>query len=139
MSRFTEAGLYLVTSRALSRGRSTEDIVGAALAGGVRLIQLREKDCPTRAFLALARTVRRMTLEAGALLILNDRLDVALAVGADGVHLGQDDLPLPDARRLAPDFILGASTHDVAEALPIVSPEHSVINFEFFGAYQHVR
>lgn len=116
MRRFGEAGLYLVTSAALSAGRSTPDIVRAALAGGVRLIQLREKDLSLRDMMPLARTVRRLTAEAGALLIVNDRVDVALAIGADGVHLGQDDLPVADARRVAPDLIIGASSHSEAEA-----------------------
>ena len=116
MSRFCQAGLYLVTSQSLSRGRSTVDIVRAALAGGVRLIQLREKELSARRFVELARTVRALTAEAGALLIVNDRLDVALAVGADGVHLGQDDLPVDEARRLAPDLVIGASSHSVEEA-----------------------
>ena len=115
MARFRAAGLYLVTSERLSAGRSTETIVRAALDGGVRLIQLREKELSAQALTALAQRVRALTAAAGALLLINDRLDIALAVGADGVHLGQDDLPIADARRLAPDLILGASTHDVAE------------------------
>ncbi len=116
LARFREAGLYLVTSEALSAGRSTLEIVRAALDAGVTLFQLREKERPLRSLCALAEDVRRLTARYGALLIVNDRLDVALAVGADGVHLGQDDLPLPHARRLAPDLILGASTHNTAEA-----------------------
>lgn len=116
MQRFAGAGLYLVTSQALSAGRSTVEIVRAALAGGVRLIQLREKDMPLREYVALAAQVRALTAGAGALLIINDRVDVALAVGADGVHLGQDDFPVPLARRLGPDLVIGASTHTVEEA-----------------------
>ena len=94
MRRFQEAGLYLVTSQSMSAGRSTLDIVRAALVGGVRLIQLREKELPAGEFVALAHRVRSLTARAGALLLINDRLDVALAVGADGVHLGQDDFPV---------------------------------------------
>jgi thiamine-phosphate pyrophosphorylase len=116
MKTFGAAGLYLVTSQALSAGRTTPDIVKAALKAGVSLIQLREKELPLRDFLRLAETVRVLTAEAGALLIVNDRLDVALAVEADGVHLGQDDLPIPAARRIAPELIIGASAHSVAEA-----------------------
>ena len=116
MERFARGGVYLVTSAAQSAGRSTETIVEAALRGGVRLVQLREKDLPLRELLDLARRVRASTRRAGALLIVNDRLDVALAVEADGVHLGQDDFPVADARHAAPDLIIGVSTHDEAEA-----------------------
>lgn len=128
MRRFQQAGLYLVTSQPLSAGRTTLEIVGAALAGGVTLIQLREKEMPLRAFVDLAREVRGVTAAAGALLIINDRLDVALAVGADGVHLGQDDLPIPAARRVAPDLIIGASTHSVDEARRAQTEGASYIN-----------
>jgi thiamine-phosphate pyrophosphorylase len=116
MRRFNAAGLYLVTSQSLSAGRSTQDVVRAALAGGVRLIQLREKELPLRAYVTLAEELRDLTAQAGALLIINDRVDVALTVGADGVHLGQDDFPVPAARRLAPDLIIGASTHSIEDA-----------------------
>jgi thiamine-phosphate pyrophosphorylase len=128
MRRFAAAGLYLVTSESLSAGRTTLDIVRAALAGGCRLVQLREKDLPLRELAALAVTVRRLTEEAGALLIINDRLDVALAVGADGVHLGQDDLPVAAARQAAPDLIIGASTHSEAEALRAQEEGASYVN-----------
>jgi len=128
MDRFQVAGLYLVTSQALSAGRSTIEIVRAALAGGVKLIQLREKDMSLREYVKLAEQVRAMTLNTGCLLIINDRVDVALAVGADGVHLGQDDFPIPAARKLAPDLIIGASTHNVDEALRAQEDGSSYIN-----------
>ena len=128
MQRFQQAGLYLVTSEPLSAGRTTADIVRAALAGGVKLVQLREKEMPLRTFVDLAREVRGLTAAAGALLIINDRLDVVLAVGADGVHLGQDDLPIPAARRLAPDLIIGASTHSIDEARRAQAEGASYIN-----------
>lgn len=128
MARFREAGLYLVTSQPLSAGRTTVDIVESALAAGVRLIQLREKEMSAREYVALAGQVRRLTAAAGALLIINDRVDVALGVGADGVHLGQDDYPVPLARKLAPDLIIGASTHNVEEALRAQAEGASYIN-----------
>jgi thiamine-phosphate pyrophosphorylase len=128
MRRFEAAGLYLVTSQSLSAGRTTQDIVRAALAGGVKLIQLREKDMPLRQYVALAEDVRVLTAQAGALLIINDRVDVALAVGADGVHLGQDDFPVPAARRLGPDLIIGASSHTIEEALRVQSDGASYLN-----------
>jgi thiamine-phosphate pyrophosphorylase len=116
MRRFIRAGLYLVTSQPLSAGRSTPAVVEAALRGGVRLVQVREKELPLRALLALTRELRTLTRAYGALLIVNDRLDIALAAGADGVHLGQSDLPIADARRIAPDLIIGASSHSAAQA-----------------------
>lgn len=128
MERFRKAGLYLVTSQELSRGRSTLEIVRATLAGGIRLIQLREKSIPVRQFISLAEEVRALTRKAGALLIINDRLDIALAVKADGVHLGQDDLPVGYARKIAPDLIIGVSTHSVAEALAAQKAGASYVN-----------
>lgn len=128
MEKFRRAGLYLVTSQALSRGRSTEEIVKMALAGGVRLIQLREKDMSLPQLIKLAEKIRAMTKKTGALLIINDRLDVALAVGADGVHLGQDDLPVASARKIAPDLIIGASTHSLKEALAAQRAGASYVN-----------
>lgn len=128
IERFCRAGLYLVTSQSLSAGRTTPEIVKAALAGGVRLVQLREKEMPLRQYVELAREIRAMTAEVGALLIINDRVDVALAVDADGVHLGQDDFPIPEARRIAPDLIIGASTHSIEEAVRAQDEGASYIN-----------
>jgi len=87
------------------------------LRAGARWIQLRDKATPTGSLARLARLVGERVRTTGGVFIVNDRLDVALAVGADGVHLGQDDLPLPDARRVAPGLILGASTHSLEQAL----------------------
>lgn len=128
MTRFNRAGLYLVTSQVLSRGRSTEEIVKAALDSGVRLIQLREKDLALPEFTRLAFKIRVMTKKAGALLIINDSLDLALTVGADGVHLGQDDLPVAAAKKIAPDLIIGASTHSLKEAVTAQRAGASYIN-----------
>jgi thiamine-phosphate pyrophosphorylase len=128
MRRFQAAGLYLVTSQALSANRTTPDIVKAALAGGVKLIQLREKGLPIREYVKLAHVIREMTARAGALLIINDRIDVALATEADGVHLGQDDFPICEARNLDPDLIIGVSTHSLEEALRAQEDGASYIN-----------
>jgi thiamine-phosphate pyrophosphorylase len=128
MERFRAAGLYLVTSQALSGGRSTIEIVTAALAGGVRLIQLREKEMSLREYVALAQRVRELTAARDAFLIINDRVDVALAVGADGVHLGQDDFPVPAARALAPELIIGSSTHSIEEAVRAQAEGASYVN-----------
>ena len=128
MRCFNAAGLYLVTSASMSRGRPTETIVEHALDAGVRLVQLREKDLSARELIALARRVKKLTDACGALLLIDDRLDVAMAVGADGVHLGQDDFPVEEARRLVPDFIVGASSHSVDEALAAERQGASYVN-----------
>jgi thiamine-phosphate pyrophosphorylase len=128
MARFRQAGLYLVTSQSLSLGRTTLEILEAALRGGVKLVQLREKKMPLRELYAIAIEARRMTSEAGALLVINDRIDVALAVGADGVHLGQGDLPIEAGREIGPDLIIGASTHSVAEAADAIAGGASYVN-----------
>ena len=110
--------LYVITDRLLSCGRSHREVVACAIAGGATCIQLREKDLSTRELYVIAEDLRRLTREKGVTFIINDRLDVALAVGADGVHLGPDDLPLAAARRLMPpEMILGASAGNLKEAL----------------------
>lgn len=110
--------LYLVTDRQLSQGRAVAAIVAAAVAGGVTCVQLREKSCSTREFLDEARTVRAVLQGTGVPLIINDRVDVALAVGADGVHLGQTDMPIRDARRLVgADMLIGVSAECVDDAV----------------------
>ena len=112
--------LYLVTDRSLSLGRETVNIVRAAIAGGVTCVQLREKQCSAREFIAEARALKTLLAAASPKipLIINDRLDVALAIGADGIHLGQTDMPLADARRLAgSSLIIGIRA---AVALPLV-------------------
>ena len=128
MKKFNTAGLYLVTSRVHSHGHDTLDIVKSALAGGVRLIQLREKELPDSSLFRLAEQIRKITVAANALLIINDRLDVALGVDADGVHLGQTDFPVSAARRFAPDLIIGTSTHTVAESREAQSAGVSYVN-----------
>ena len=108
---------YLVTQQSLSAGRSTVDIVEAAIEGGVDAVQLREKDVSARERYALGRRLRERTRAAGVDLIVNDRVDLAAAIDADGVHLGQSDLPVAAARDLlGEDAIVGVSTGSVAEA-----------------------
>lgn len=93
------------------------DLAEKICAGGAKLLQLRMKDLPTREFLSVAHTVREICRQYGCTLIVNDRADIALAVGADGVHLGQEDLPLAAARKvLGPDKVIGISTHDPEQA-----------------------
>jgi thiamine-phosphate pyrophosphorylase len=105
--------LIVITDSKLAAPRPLEQVVREALAAGARAIQLRDKTASAVQLLQTALTLRRLTREAHALLFVNDRVDVALAAGADGAHLGPDDLPLEAARRLAPpDFLLGYSTDD---------------------------
>ncbi len=115
VAAFSQVDLYPVTGQALSDGRGTEQIVSELMAAGCKVVQLREKDLCKRDYYQLALRVRRLSAEA--LLICNDHLDVALAVGADGVHLGTDDLPIEEARKLAPNLIIGASSHNLDQAL----------------------
>lgn len=112
-----DPSLYVVLDRAAAGGRDLLDILDAALAGGSRLIQLREKEWPSGRVLPLAERLRARCAAAGATFIVNDRVDLAVAAGADGVHVGQDDLPARVARPLLrPGMILGVSTHSVAQA-----------------------
>ncbi|HEU4322250.1 MAG TPA: thiamine phosphate synthase [Roseiflexaceae bacterium] len=109
--------LCVVTDRAAARSRSILEVVRAAIQGGATIIQLREKAASAREMVALGRALLEITRPAAIPLIVNDRLDVALAIGAEGVHLGQDDLPAADARRLlGPDRLLGLSVTTPAEA-----------------------
>jgi len=108
--------VYLVTDRGQTVGRPLLDVVDAALRGGVRAVQLRERDLATRELLALAVDLRRITARYDALLLVNDRIDVALACGADGVHLPGHSFTIADARTLlGPSKLVGASTHSVRE------------------------
>jgi thiamine-phosphate pyrophosphorylase len=110
--------LYVITDESIAGGLSSAEIARRSIAGGADVIQLRDK-CLTCAGLAAAgREIAAITRKAGAVFIVNDRLDVAIACGADGVHLGQDDLRVSTARQLAPPgFIIGVSVGTAEEAL----------------------
>ncbi len=108
--------LYFVTDRKQTADRPLADVVHAALDGGVRAVQLREKDLEGRELYALAEQLRTLTARYRAQLLVNDRLDVALAVEADGVHLGQHSFSVQDARRLlGAGKLIGVSTHSRQE------------------------
>lgn len=109
--------LYLVTDRKMLRERDLGQSIELAIQGGVTLVQLREKSVSTREFLELAIRVKEITSRYRIPLIINDRLDIALAVDADGLHVGQDDLPMLKARELFPNKIIGVSASTLAEAL----------------------
>lgn len=117
-------GLYVLTER--WQGRSHVDVARAAIAGGAKTIQLRDKDMCVRDLLATAREMRELSAASGVVFVINDRLDVALAAQADGVHLGQSDLPVAAARRALMGyerrrFIVGASVANVEEAQQAVA------------------
>lgn len=112
--------LYLVTDRPLSLGRDITWVVEEAIKGGVTMVQLREKDCDTREFLEVAQKLKTLLTPLNIPLLINDRIDIALAIDADGVHIGQSDMPYDIARKLlGPNKIIGLSVenmHDIEEA-----------------------
>jgi len=110
--------LYVILDRSVAGERPLRELLDGIITGGGRLVQFREKEWPVRRCLPLASELRRQAKEAGVTFIVNDRLDLALAVEADGLHVGQDDLPAPVARRLlGPRKLLGVSTHSVEQAV----------------------
>jgi thiamine-phosphate pyrophosphorylase len=115
--------LHVLTDREWSCGRDTLTVARAALDGGATVIQLRDKKASTRTLVEEGQALRVLTRERGALLIVNDRIDVALAIEADGAHVGQDDdMPIALARKLlGPDRILGVSAGNLEEARIAVS------------------
>jgi thiamine-phosphate diphosphorylase len=113
--------LLVLTDAGLAAPRTVVEVVASALDAGVRAIQLRNKGDPARALMKVGRELRTLTSEAGALLFVNDRVDVALALGADGVHLGPHDLPVAAVRAVVPEtFLIGRSADDPAVALAAV-------------------
>lgn len=108
------SALYLVTDRDLSLGRPLAEVVLQAVKGGVSMVQLREKQAPTRFFIEEARRIKELLAPYRVPLIINDRVDVALAVAADGVHVGQEDMPYPLARKLmGQQAIIGLSVETI--------------------------
>ena len=116
MSSLVLPPLYAILDPQQTQGRAAADALRQLLTGGAAIVQLRVKTMAPRDFLELARFARAETRVHGCKLIINDRVDVALACDADGVHLGQDDLPLAAGRKLAGQKIVGISTHDIEQA-----------------------
>lgn len=109
--------LYIITDRRAAGPRSLPDVVWAAIQGGATVVQLREKEATTREMIRLGHMLHELTQKAGIPLIVNDRVDVALAIDAEGVHLGVDDMPVPIARRLlGPHRLIGFSPSTLDEA-----------------------
>lgn len=113
-----DLSLYLVTDRTLSLGRSLEDVVEEAVKGGVTMVQLREKDCSSADFYELAIKLKNLLAPYKVPLIINDRLDIALASDAEGLHIGQSDLPYSVARKLmGSDKIIGLSVENIEDVI----------------------
>lgn len=109
--------LYVILDRTASRGRDLREVLEGVVAGGCRMVQFREKEWPSARCLPLLEELRARARAAGVGLVVNDRLDLALAVQADGFHVGQEDLPAPRARRILPaSMFLGVSIHSVEQA-----------------------
>jgi thiamine-phosphate pyrophosphorylase len=109
--------IYCLTGEAYSKGRSNTEVVARMLAAGIGIVQYREKEKSMRAKLAECRQLRSMTTEAGALFIVNDDVALAMAVDADGIHVGQDDMPVAETRKLVgADMLIGLSTHSPEQA-----------------------
>jgi thiamine-phosphate pyrophosphorylase len=124
-------GVYLITDRAQTNGRPLLDVIDAALHAGIRAVQLRERDLTTRELLMLAERLRERTRNAGAALLINDRVDVALACDADGIHLPTHSFAVADARALlGPQRLIGVSTHTPAE---VAAAARDGANFAVFG------
>jgi thiamine-phosphate pyrophosphorylase len=129
-----DLSLYVLVDPARAGGRSLAEVAAAAVRGGATLVQLRDKTGETRALVAEANAIKRALVNSGVPLLINDRVDVALAAGADGVHLGRDDLDLRTARRLlGPRAIIGASAKSRAdiEAIPFGAIDYVCIGGVF--------
>jgi len=123
--------VYLITDRKRAPGGDLAGVVAKAVSGGVGAVQLREKDLSGKKLFRLAESLRASTERLGALLLVNDRVDVALAVGADGVHLGLLSIPPREARRiLGPRALIGCSTHNAGE---LREAEEGGADFATFG------
>jgi len=132
--------LYVVLDRTAARGRELDSLLAAVIDGGCRMVQLREKEWPSGRLLPLARRLRDRCRSAGVTFIINDRVDVAVAVEADGVHVGQDDIEPEDARRLlGPGPIIGLSVKTVAQAqaVPVGVVDYVCIGGVFATASKH--
>lgn len=122
-------GLYAIVDPAACGARDPERVAQAILAGGCARLQLRVKGGSDAGWLALARKLRGRCATAGVPFIVNDRPDLALLVGADGLHLGQDDLPIAEARRIVGDLEIGRSTHDEVQARAAVAEGADLVAF----------
>jgi thiamine-phosphate pyrophosphorylase len=131
MGKFLQTGLYAITAENLSAGRTNIEIVRELIAAGIKFLQYREKEKKARAMYEECRVIRELTREAGTVFIVDDFIDLALAVDADGVHIGQDDLPPEVVRELiGPEMIIGFSTHSPAQ-MEIANSYKDIV--DYFG------
>jgi thiamine-phosphate pyrophosphorylase len=122
-------GLYAIVDPAACGDRDPVAVARAILRGGCAVLQLRDKSSSDRVVLERARAMHALCREAGVPFVVDDRLDVALACGAEGVHVGQDDLPAAEVRRLAPRIMIGVSTHHEAQLARAVSDGADLVGF----------
>jgi thiamine-phosphate pyrophosphorylase len=121
MKKDLPKGLYALTAENMSRGRNNIEVIKAFIDGGVKIIQYRDKEKTKLEKFKQCESIRKLTEYADICLIVNDDIDIALAINADGIHLGQDDLPIAEARKIVGDMLIGLSTHCPAQAQKAVS------------------
>lgn len=126
--KFRNIDIYPVISSEFCAGRDPVEVLKAIADGGAKIVQMREKNADDRRLFTLGEEFRKITSHYDMLLIIDDRIDVAAAVDADGVHLGQDDLPIEAARKVSDDIIVGISTHSLEEATEAQSAGADYIN-----------
>ena len=131
-----EVGVYPVSCEKLAAGRSDIEWLDQVIAGGAKIVQLRDKESTDRELLAKAHYFREKTREAGVLFFLNDRLDIALLAEVDGMHVGQKDLPPVEIRKLAPDILIGFSCNTEEQAMELgreVAQQKSAVSYYNIG------
>lgn len=125
---FKSSDLYPVVSSEFCNHRNVCDIVAAIAAAGAKIVQIREKNISDCAMFELVQKCKHITDKYPMLLIVDDRVDIAMAAGADGVHLGQDDFPLTEAKKLSPEMFFGVSTHNAEEIHKALADGCSYLN-----------
>ena len=125
---FRSSELYPVVSSEFCLGRDVCSIVADIAAAGAKIVQIREKNLSDSSMFELVKKCREITDRSGMLLIVDDRVDIAIAAGADGVHLGQEDFPLTEAKKLAPEMLFGVSTHNAEEIRKALSDGCGYLN-----------
>lgn len=125
---FRSSELYPVVSSEFCLGRDVCSIVADIAAAGAKIVQIREKNLSDSSMFELVKKCKEITDRSGMLLIVDDRVDIAVATGADGVHLGQEDFPLTEAKKLAPEMLFGVSTHNAEEIRRALSDNCGYLN-----------
>ena len=128
LEKFRSSDLYPVVSGAFCNGRDVCSIVADIAEAGAGIVQIREKDLSDSSMFELVKKCREITDHYAMLLIVDDRVDIAMAAGADGVHLGQEDFPLTEAKKLAPEMLFGVSTHNAEEIRKALSDGCGYLN-----------